>query len=40
MDSNLIEAVVKPIGKRNFVHYKLTKKGENIFNKALEMDKG
>ncbi len=37
MDNNLIEAIVKPIGKRNFVHYKLTKKGEEVFRKAMDI---
>ena len=37
-DEKLIEAVIKPISKRNFVHYKLTKKGENIFKKIVNID--
>lgn len=37
MDNNLIEAIVKPINKRNFVHYKLTKKGEDTFKKVMDI---
>ena len=37
MNIGLIEAIVKPIGKRNFVHYKPTKKGEEVFRKAMEI---
>ena len=36
-DNNLIEAIVKPIGKRNFVHYTLTKEGESSFKKILDI---
>lgn len=39
MDEKLVEVIVKPIGKRNFVHYRLTKKGEEMFRKAIDMSK-
>jgi DNA-binding HxlR family transcriptional regulator len=37
LDEGLIDVTVKPIGKRNFMHYILTKKGEDTFKKVLDM---
>jgi len=36
-DEKFIEAIIKSIGKRNFVHYNLTRKGERIFKKILDI---
>ncbi len=36
-ENNLIEVIVKKINKRNFVHYKLTKEGEELFKKAMDI---
>ena len=38
-DAKLVEVTAKPIGKRNFIHYKLTEEGEDVYRKAMEMRK-
>ena len=37
--NNLIETIIKSIGKRNFIHYTLTEKGDNIFKRILDFNK-
>ena len=38
-DEKLIEVTIKLIGKRNFVHYKLTEEGEETFKSILNLKK-
>ena len=35
-EEGLVDVVVKERGKRNFIHYKLTEKGEEAIRKAKE----
>jgi len=35
-NNDLIEAIVRPIGKRNFIHYNLTRKGKEVISKVKE----